>query len=171
MVNVINTISGGSNEPVYETKRQRKDYLRAIYHVCEGKHFRTQKEAPTQKGKTASVASIWTQANTKYKLGEPMLSEEDLKATGPSCVGLHNHYMLESANGVDNICASYQAYHFGSTVDILYALSDLYDLFHLDALDISLLRCFSFAFGKYMETKGAKPKSKAAAKLTHKTDF
>jgi hypothetical protein len=41
MVNVINAISGGSNEPVHETKRQRKDYLRAINHVCEGKHFRT----------------------------------------------------------------------------------------------------------------------------------
>jgi hypothetical protein len=27
MVNVINAISGGSNEPVHEMKRQRKDYL------------------------------------------------------------------------------------------------------------------------------------------------
>jgi hypothetical protein len=41
MVNVINAISGGSNEPMHEMKRQRKDYLRAVNHVCEGKHFRT----------------------------------------------------------------------------------------------------------------------------------
>jgi hypothetical protein len=99
---------------------------------------------PPQIGKTAFVGSIWTQANTKYKPGEPILSEEDLKAAGPSCVALHNHYMLESANGVDNICVSYQACHFRSTADNFYvAFKDLYDLFHLDALDISLLRCFS----------------------------
>jgi len=40
-VNVINAISGGLNEPVHETKRQRKEYLRTVSHVCEGKHFRT----------------------------------------------------------------------------------------------------------------------------------
>jgi hypothetical protein len=41
MVNVINAVSGGSNEPVHETKRQRKDNFRVVNHVCEGKHFRT----------------------------------------------------------------------------------------------------------------------------------
>ena len=40
-MNVINAISGGSNEPVHETKRQRKEYLRTVLHVCEGKHFCT----------------------------------------------------------------------------------------------------------------------------------
>ena len=40
-MNVINAISGGSNEPVHETKRQRKECLRTVSHVCEGKHFRT----------------------------------------------------------------------------------------------------------------------------------
>jgi hypothetical protein len=37
MVNVINAKSGGSNEPVHETK----NYLRVVNDVCEGKHFRT----------------------------------------------------------------------------------------------------------------------------------
>jgi len=41
MVNIINAISGGSNEPVHETKRQRKEYFRTVSHVSEGKHFRT----------------------------------------------------------------------------------------------------------------------------------
>ncbi|XP_039797587.1 uncharacterized protein LOC120662520 [Panicum virgatum] len=41
MVNVINAISAGSNEPVHEAKRQRKEYLRTVSHVWEGKHFRT----------------------------------------------------------------------------------------------------------------------------------
>jgi len=42
MVNIINAISGGSNEPVHETKRQHKEYFRTVSHVSEGKHFRTQ---------------------------------------------------------------------------------------------------------------------------------
>ena len=71
-------------------------------------------------------------------------SEEDLKAVGLFCLALHSHYMLESANGVDNIGVSFQACHFGSTADNFYVgFSDLYDLLHLDALDMSLLRCFS----------------------------
>lgn len=32
---VINTIYGGSNEPVHEMKRKSKDYLRIVNHVCE----------------------------------------------------------------------------------------------------------------------------------------
>ena len=41
MVNIINAISGGSNEPEHETKGQHKEYFRTISHVSEGKHFRT----------------------------------------------------------------------------------------------------------------------------------
>jgi hypothetical protein len=41
MVNIINAISGGSNELVHEMKRKHKAYLRTISHVSEGKHFRT----------------------------------------------------------------------------------------------------------------------------------
>jgi len=40
-VNIINAISGGSNEPVLETKRRRKEYFRTVSHVSEGKCFRT----------------------------------------------------------------------------------------------------------------------------------
>ena len=41
MVNIINAISGESNKPIHETKRQLKEYFRTISHVSEGKHFRT----------------------------------------------------------------------------------------------------------------------------------
>ena len=41
MVNIINAISGGSNEPVHDTKRQRKACFRTMSHVSEGKQFRT----------------------------------------------------------------------------------------------------------------------------------
>jgi len=38
-VNIINAISRGSNEPVLETKKQRKEYFRIVSHVSEGKCF------------------------------------------------------------------------------------------------------------------------------------
>jgi hypothetical protein len=39
MVNIINAISGGSNEPVHETKRQRQEYYQSVSHICSGKYF------------------------------------------------------------------------------------------------------------------------------------
>jgi hypothetical protein len=39
MVNIINAISGGSNELVHETKRQRQEYYRSVSHICSGKYF------------------------------------------------------------------------------------------------------------------------------------
>ena len=41
MVNIINAIFGGSNEPVHETKRQCKKYFRTVSHTSKGKCFRT----------------------------------------------------------------------------------------------------------------------------------
>ena len=40
-VNIINAISGGSNEPVLEMKRQCKEYFRTVSHVSKGQCFRT----------------------------------------------------------------------------------------------------------------------------------
>ncbi|RLM79854.1 hypothetical protein C2845_PM12G10760 [Panicum miliaceum] len=98
-----------------------------------------------EKEKTeGTAASVWTKDNPKYKPGEPMLSEEDLNVVRPSSLTLHNHYMVQSACGVENIFVSYQECHFGSDTDTFpVQFCDLYDLFNLDALDISLLRCFS----------------------------
>jgi hypothetical protein len=39
MVNIINAISGGSNEPVHTTKRQRQEYYRSVSHICSRKYF------------------------------------------------------------------------------------------------------------------------------------
>jgi hypothetical protein len=39
MVNIINAISGGSNELVHTTKRQRQEYYRSASHICSGKYF------------------------------------------------------------------------------------------------------------------------------------
>jgi hypothetical protein len=39
MVNIINAISGASNEPVHATKRQRQEYYRSVSHIYSGKYF------------------------------------------------------------------------------------------------------------------------------------
>jgi hypothetical protein len=90
-------------------------------------------EASPQKGENPSVGAMWTQANTKYKPGEPMLSEEDLRTVGPSCQELHNHYMLESANSVENIGVQFDPCHFETEKpgNFYVGFNDLYDLFNL----------------------------------------
>jgi hypothetical protein len=39
MVNIINASSGGSNESVHTTKRQRQEYYRSVSHICSRKYF------------------------------------------------------------------------------------------------------------------------------------
>ena len=52
--------------------------------------FTTPKQQPQQEElvqsnpKNSNVATVWITANPKYKPGEPLLSEEALKAAGPS---------------------------------------------------------------------------------------
>ena len=50
---------------------------------------------PTKSSKSALGGSVWTQANPKFKFGEPFLSEIELEMAGPRCVALHAWYMKE----------------------------------------------------------------------------
>ncbi|RLM98840.1 hypothetical protein C2845_PM06G26660 [Panicum miliaceum] len=121
---------------------------------------------------TFTSPSVLALAERVKAIAAKASDEEDLQADGPSCQELHNHYMLESANGVENIGVQYDACHFETEKpDNFYdGFSDLYDLLNLDTMDVSLLRCFSFSFGNYMKTKGMKQKSKVT-KLMHRTNF
>jgi hypothetical protein len=84
-----------------------------------------------------------TQANPKFAMEKPMLTVDVLKQAGKSYVELHNYYINNYKKGQD-IIASYKEEHFLVSNDIfLTSWSDLYDLFNLDALDISLMRCFA----------------------------
>jgi len=102
-------------------------------------------KALPDKGGDPPITSIWTKENSKYKNGEPMLSEEDLNVAGHFfCQALHKHYMVLSAQGEESIGVAYHEYHFESQPDdFIVGFNDLYDLFKLEALDISLPRCFS----------------------------
>jgi hypothetical protein len=83
------------------------------------------------------------QANPKFVTGRPMLSVDALKMASKSCVELHNYYINNYKFGHD-IIVSYMDCHFLVGDDIfLISWSDLYNLFNLDALDISLMYCFA----------------------------
>jgi hypothetical protein len=65
-----------------------------------------------------------------YKAGEP-------------CVEVHNYYMNNYKSGQD-IIVSYKDHHYLVGDEFfLISFSDLYDLFNLDALDVSLMRYFA----------------------------
>jgi hypothetical protein len=83
-----------------------------------------------------------TYANMKFVMGKPMLTVDELCKAGQPCVDLHNYYIINYKTGQD-IIVSYKDDYFlvGDDVFII-TFSDLYYLFNLNALDISLMRCF-----------------------------
>jgi hypothetical protein len=84
-----------------------------------------------------------TQANPKFVLGKPMLTVDAIHKAGQPCVEFHNYYMNNYKFGQD-IMVSYKDRHFlVSDGFFLISFSDLYDLFNLDVLDVSLMRCFA----------------------------
>jgi hypothetical protein len=89
------------------------------------------------------LSAAMTQANPKFAMGKPMLTVNALKQAGKSCVELHNYYINNYKKG-QGIIASFKEDHFlvGNNI-FLISWSDLYDIFNLDTLDISLMRCFA----------------------------
>jgi hypothetical protein len=84
-----------------------------------------------------------TRAYPKFVMGRPMLTVDVLHKAGKPCAELHNYYNNNYKSGQD-IIVSYKVRHFlvGDSI-FLISWSDLYDLFNLDVLDISLMRCFT----------------------------
>ena len=94
--------------------------------------------------KEPAAKNLWTSAHSKFVMGKPMLSELDLATAGVNTNGLHKHYMTH-ANGDDtSIVGQLKAkeLHSGPCYFSI-SWSDLYDVFNLDALDISLNRCLT----------------------------
>jgi hypothetical protein len=80
---------------------------------------------------------------TQFVLGRPMLTVDVLHSAGKPCVELHNYYINNYKLGQDIIVA-YKDHHFlvGDNI-FLISFSDLYDLFNLDVLDVSLMCYFA----------------------------
>jgi hypothetical protein len=95
------------------------------------------------KSKLKSISTAMTSANPKFEKGKRMLNANKLCKAGQFCVELYNYYILNWKK-IDVIVVKYRQSHFltGNGVFII-SLSDLYDLFNLDVLDVSLIRCFT----------------------------
>jgi hypothetical protein len=76
-------------------------------------------------------------------MGWSMLTIDELHKAGQPCIDLHNYYIQNYQSGQD-ILVSYKDHHFlvGDNIFII-TFADLYDLFNLDALDVSLMHCFA----------------------------
>jgi hypothetical protein len=74
-------------------------------------------------------------------MGKLILTADEHGKAGQPCVDLHNYYIQNYQRGLD-ILVSYNDRLVGDDIFII-TFSDLYDLFNLDALDISLMRCFA----------------------------
>jgi hypothetical protein len=84
-----------------------------------------------------------TSASPKFKKGKQILNANELCKVGQFCVELHNHYILNWKK-IDVIVVKYRQSHFLTDNGVfIISLSDLYDLFNLDALDVSPMRCFA----------------------------
>jgi hypothetical protein len=89
------------------------------------------------------VLIAMTHANLKFQMVKPMLTVGILKEVGKSCVVLNNYY-VNNYKKCQHIIRGFKEKHFlvGEGI-FLISWFDLYDLFTLDALDISLMRCFT----------------------------
>jgi hypothetical protein len=94
------------------------------------------------KGKQPLQQTAVTQANLKYVVCQPMLTADQLREAGQHCIDLHNYYIQNYKTSQD-IIVSFKDRHFlvGDDVFVI-TFSDLYNLFNLDALDVSIMRCF-----------------------------
>jgi hypothetical protein len=89
------------------------------------------------------LPTVMTHANSKFQMGKPMLTVDTLKQADKSYVVLHNYY-INNYKKHQHIIGGFKEKHFlvgEGTFLILW--SDLYDLFTLDTLDISLMRRFT----------------------------
>jgi hypothetical protein len=94
------------------------------------------------RGKLKSISTAMTSANPKFEKGKWMLNANELSKAGRFCVELHNYYILNWKK-IDVIVVKYRQSHFLMDDGVfIIALFDLYDLFNLDVLDVSLMRCF-----------------------------
>jgi hypothetical protein len=82
-------------------------------------------------------------ANLKFQMRKMMLTVDTIKEAGKSCVVLHNYY-INNYKKCQHIIGGFKEKHFlvGECI-FLISWSDLYDIYALDALDISLIRCFA----------------------------
>jgi hypothetical protein len=84
-------------------------------------------------------------AHPKFEKLKRMLNANELCKAGQFCVELHNYYILNWKK-IDVIVVKYRQSHFLTDDGVfIISLSNLYDPFNLDALDVSLMCCFALS--------------------------
>ena len=71
-----------------------------------------------------------------------MLTAAELKSAGPTTTSLHSHYLKGCVAKKNDIVVQYKRCHLHRSQDkecFLVGFNDLYDLFNIDALDVSLV--------------------------------
>jgi hypothetical protein len=95
------------------------------------------------KGKLKSISTVMTSTNPKFKKRKRMLNVNELCKADQFYVELHSYYILNWKK-IDVILVKYGHSHFLMDDGVfIISLSDLYDMFNLDALDVSLMHCFA----------------------------
>jgi hypothetical protein len=92
----------------------------------------------------------WAMNNPNYKFGKSLLTDGDLKKAAPFTRKLHKFYMQRDKSYDDSHImvklrpdsSAWPPRWSNGLQQLPVQLSDLYDLFNLDALDLTLLRCF-----------------------------
>jgi hypothetical protein len=104
-----------------------------------------------KQSKSDTEKNPWAIVNPNYKFGKSLLSDGGLKKATPTRK-LHTFYMQRGKSDDDSqIMVALQPgtnawlkrdESSNELQQLPVQLSDLYDLFNLDALDLTLLRCF-----------------------------
>jgi hypothetical protein len=93
----------------------------------------TKGKQPLKESSNPKLPSAMMQSNSKFVTGKPMLTDD-----------IFHCYYINNYKSDQDIIVSYKDRHFLVGDDyFLISFSDLYDIFNLDALDISLMLCFT----------------------------
>ena len=109
---------------------------------AEKKKMTENKKLHKQKG----IAPTWTKTNPHYKYRQPILTAAQLKSAGSATNEFHKYYMKGCVAKQIDVVVQYKRNHFqrqDSNEYFLLCFNDLYDLFNLNGLDVSLLRIFT----------------------------
>lgn len=136
-----------SSIPVEKTPKEQQK--RAVVSVPESSHKKTlpiakakskstNVKAPPKSGKSAIPGN--------YIIGKPLCSDAVLMHAGYACQALHAWYLAKTQKkGCDTgITVRYEDKHFfNGTRYFVVGFNDLFQLFNLVGLDVSLLRCWT----------------------------
>ena len=75
-------------EKEVEKKDSKKPLLEMLKAIVQAK---SKSIVPMKK--STDIAPVWTQANTKFKYGKPLMTVDELARAGKACVDLHNYYV------------------------------------------------------------------------------